>query len=385
MDTIEELDSMLSRGGSFWSVTLSDEDRKIARTIAQTGCRTRVARQLQQAHNLLTGGGYYRDSFRVIRFKESDVNWVGTKAALQKRTGENLLRAENLNLGPGVWLEDGNERVGADEHKTPVLFPYADVSDVVFPGNFRVRYCLTVSPDVMVESILDESGRTLMQGTDFMAFFGSVWFSENPMKLFPQFRIRTQSVMCRARNLFSYTLRLDNVYGPVDRVLAYYKGHQSVHSYYLAAAQACGMAVTRQESVVENVSPLLAGCAYTMRDGSRYDAPYNHTWLSVGTTVPAGTVIGGQELFELIGPTEDVPEDVTQLHGDPWMPGEIETSTVDEVRETMFPGRCVVVRINEAQMPREMQLSLGEFLRREVPLGAVLTYSPITSTIPAGS
>lgn len=452
MDSIEELDSMLSRCGSFWYGTLSEEDRQIARTIAQTACRSRVNRQLQAAFNLVKGGGYYRDNFRVIRFKPSDVDWVGTKAALQKRVIDDkkvVKRGVELNLGPGIWLtpdKTGTQRIAADEHSTPVLFPRATESDVVFPGNFRVQFCLTVDPDIMIESIKDETGRDMMQGEDFLSFFGTVWFRENPLKLFPNMTLTTKSVVVRARNILCYTLQLDDVYGPVDRVMEYYKGHQSVEKFYLAAAQACGLAVVRGGGRIRRIDPLLGGYAYTLDDDSRYDAPYRHSMLPIGRELKDKYVIGGAELFSIAGPGDELPAGVPSsfnldLGNVLPIPGLLapnaegtvyvtynankycrpafkaptsnpsalsqyyailaehdggpSTTTgttpvaakkmnlVSYVRNTLLKNRCIVVCINEAYMRRSMRLKLDSFIRREVPMGAVLTYAPITSTITA--
>lgn len=439
MDTIEELDAMLSRCGSFWYVTLSDIDKKIARTLAQSVCRTRINSQLQQAFNKTRGGGYYRDVFRSIRFRPDQVDWVGTKEALQKRI--NSLRADQLSLGPGVWLSE-DSKVAGDEHGTPILFPDATTGDTVFPGNFQVKWCLVVSPDIMIETIRDEAGRFFYQGVDFISFFGSVWFKENPLKLFPHMVMDVRSLAVRCRNLFSYTLQLNDVYGPADRVLDYYKGHQSVRKFYLAAAQAAGLAVVRGEGIISKIDPLLAGYSYVMRDGTRYDAPYNHTVLKVGQTLPDEYVIGGEELFVVYGPDDVLPTTVDELdlanafpvknliarstagatyrtlEGIPYFRPDIyasegsdalstafyevlaakdggpvdttgmvvvetaENGMIDYVRNTLLKGRCIVVCLNESYMSHAMKIRLHEFLQREVPLGGVLTYAKLDSTIP---
>lgn len=446
MDPVDEKELMLSRTGSFWYRTLSEDDRKIARTLTSISCRTRINRQVQECTNRVLGGGYYRDSYRVLHFTDKDVFWMGMERPLQARTTAKIndleftWREHNLKEAPSSWVYDEFIRFGAEISGVPTLFPRIEGEEVVFPGNYRVRYCLHVDKNAFVESIRDNFGRILTQGTDFISFFGSVWFKENPLQNFPDFKIATESVVYRVPNLYSYTLQLDDVYGPVDRVVEYYRSHQSVKKFYLAAAQAGGFAVIREDCCVKSVAPLLRGVTYIMDDGSRYDAPYTHKVLPVRTKLKKDDVIGGlmlrldastgemtqmeemPVLFGIYGPADAMPGDVSYIKtgsafpvcdliarnavgtvsigGTPYPALEgagadkykallgpepagdvVEGNVMDYVRNTLLKDRCVVVRINEGFVSRDTQLRLDAFIRREAPLGVALTYSPITSTI----
>lgn len=446
MDPVDEKESMLSRTGSFWYRTLSDEDKKIARTLTSVSCRTRINRQAQEWTNRLVGGGYYRDAYRVLRFSDKDVFWMGMERPLQARRTEKIndleftWREHNLKEVPSSWVYNEFIKFGAEIDGIPTLFPRIEGDEVVFPGNYRVRYCLHIDKNVFVESIRDAFGRILTHGVDFVSFFGAIWFKENPLQNFPDFRIHTESIVCRMPNLYSYTLQLDDVYGAVDRVVEYYRSHQSIKKFYLAAAQAGGFAVIREDCTIKTVVPLLNGVSYITNDGGRYDAPYVHKLLSPGTKLHADDVIGGlmprfnpstgkmeqmagvPVLFSMYGPDDDLMEDIPYIRtgtafpvddliarnevgvvavgGTPYPsfegPGankykallgpeptgdEEEGNVMEYVRNVLLKDRCVIVRVNEGFVSREMQLHLDAFIRREVPLGAVLTYSPIVGTI----
>ena len=48
------------------------------------------------------------------------------------------------------------------------------------------------------------------------------------------------------------------------------------------------------------------------------------------------------------------------------------TNAIDYVRGTLAPGRCLILRINESRMYRDMQMSLERFIEQELPIGVVL-------------
>ena len=320
------------------------------------------------------------------------------------------------------------------------IFP-DPAGSISIPRDTEALFYLRVNPDYLITSISLESGRTLYAGSDFASEFGLLTFYEHPIKLFPSMKFMAKSYIQRVRNIYDYVLRLDDVYGPVDRVLNYYRGSQSIRSLYLASAQAAGLAVVRNDCRVIKTDVLLDGYTYWTTDG-RYDAAYAHTQLTVGIELQAGYVIGGRELYEMYGPEDELPGYITELNldgvlpvkglkapnevislvsGDPlryqpayngpedtleryWdfaeavvppeqrpvrlVEGEYvvtvpyQENAIEHVRSTVCANKMVVACINEEKMTRAMQLRLHTFIKRELPMGCVLTTANIPNTIP---
>ena len=310
------------------------------------------------------------------------------------------------------------------------IFP-APAESISIPRDTEPLFYLRVNPDYLITSISLKSGRTLYAGSDFVSEFGLLTFYEHPVKLFPSMKFMAKSYIQRVRNIYDYVLRLDDVYGPVDRVMTYYRVSQSIRSLYLASAQAAGLAVVRKDCRVLKTATLLDGYTYWTTDG-RYDAAYAHTQLPVGSELQAGYVIGGRELYEMYGPEDELPEYITELNldgvlpvkglkapnevislfsGDPlryqpayngsvsalkryWDFAEAvvpadqrpvllveEENAIEHVRNTVCANKMVVACINVEKMTRDMQLRLHTFIKRELPIGCVLTTANIPNTI----
>ena len=320
------------------------------------------------------------------------------------------------------------------------IFP-DPAGSISIPRGTETLFYLRVNPNYLITSISLKNGNTLYAGSDFVSEFGLLTFYEHPVKLFPSMKFMAKSYIQRVRNIYDYVLRLDDVYGPVDRVLNYYRGSQSIRSLYLASAQAAGLAVVRKDCRVLKTATLLDGYTYWTTDG-RYDAAYAHTQLTVGSELQAGYVIGGRELYEMYGPEDELPGYITALNldgvlpvkglkapnevislvsGDPlryqpayngpedtleryWdfaeaavppdqrpvrlVEGEYtvtvpyQENAIEHVRSTVCANKMIVACINEEKMTRSMQLRLYTFINRELPMGCVLTNASIPNTIP---
>jgi hypothetical protein len=205
----------------------------------------------------------------------------------------------------------------------------------------------------------------------------------------------------------------------VDKIVEYYRVAQTPRTFYLAAAQAMGMCVVPENCVVLSVEPLHKGCAY-ITDKGKLDAPYAHTILPTGTDLVKNTVIGGSDLFSAVFDKESLPTDLGSVSLDYLLPvkglyasnttftggsqaslsevfegsetaknkyiaflkdsnggslpsaGIGSTNIINYVRNTMAPNRCLILRINESRMYRDMQMSLERFIEQELPIGVVL-------------
>lgn len=231
---------------------------------------------------------------------------------------ENAVTARPANLTisavAGVMNNEGD--IIADSSEV-ILFPTGDsANSATYTG--AMRFGLSVDPDIWVTSIQTEKKR-LIAGYDFVSEFGKLVFTVNPIQLFPDMTLMAYSFIERTRNLYSYSLRLDDVYGPVDRVMHYYRVSQSPRAFYLAAAQAAGFAVVREECVVQEILPFQSGYIYVTDKGT-YEAPYQHSKLDEGAVLESGTVIGGNELFRLLLPTDPWPSNIDSLNMDGILP-----------------------------------------------------------------
>lgn len=398
-----------------------------------TNCR--AYRQLSNAADLLLSGGYVNDNWKVIRFLENQVLYYGSDIALQKRysipyeDGAAISRPGFLTIYryflPTITQEVDNTTYGMAECAKPIVFPGGD-GDIVFSDDTQLLYGLLVPKDVYVTSIELDSGDVLYNGVDFQARYGLINFNENPVQLFSGMKFMARTYTERKRNLYSYTLGIDDVYGPVDRIVEYYRRNQSPKAFYLACAQAIGMPVLREESTVLGVMPLHGGKAYMTTSG-RYDAPFPHNWLRKGEVLPAGYVIGGEDLFQMFGPNDVLPAGLSgvdlrescpvpglvapnreaQLFVDGHYRPYCEGKTSDLIAywqylenmpdpdgekpatgnvmlymlNVVLAGKYILVRVNEHVMPSSMQLRLQEFVQKQKPMGSVLIYAPIERRI----
>lgn len=431
MDPIDEKSSMLSKAGSFYYSTVSSSATDTAQRLSHLSCNCRAFRQLSNASSLTLSGGYFEDNWQVVRFKDTQILYYGTEAALQKRYVTITKKEAGVSRPANMLIEDSflpvtEENKGLSVYKKPLIFPGGD-EDLVFPQSLQLLFGLLVDKDMYVTTIELDDGTILRQNMDFQSHFGVINFYENPIKLFSGMKFMARSCVYRRRNLYSFTLGLDDVYGPVDRIMSYYRKVQSPKAFYYAAAQAAGMPVIRRDCEILGVMPLHSGCAYMTSDG-RYDAAFPHNHLTAGTTLKAGTVIGSEDLFEAYGPNDPLPNNLdgvkldmaipvhgltaqnseVQLYlGDAFRPqydGDtdalqkyweyIHTWNNDTPGTTVVTGnamvhfmttiaanRYILLRINEDGMTAKMKLRLMTFLDRERPLGSVLLFASLRAKI----
>ena len=424
-DPVAEKILMQVRGGDFYYEKLREDDRYIVRMLTHLPLQCRITRQASNIQDLINTAGYCTDNFKLISFKDSDVDWYGVKTALQKQyvsfSRKEFIELENTAL---VILRNGKKPSTTDSNLT------AESKDTsVLPEDVQLIFGLHIDKDIMVTSIRKDDGTMLYANVDFLSEFGRIVFFENPLTMFPRHKFMATSYTYRARSFYCFPLGVD-VYGPVDRIMTYYRRTQSPRAFYLASAQAAGFPVVRKECKVLDIVPLGDGASYITTDGV-YDAEFPHTKLSVGTVLKEGHVIGGSQLYNLIGPEEQLPLNITGLELDYAIPvpglvapnSEIEITDdagnyrpqlrgtkealqaywdYVEEKEKLYPrkkqlpktangvqffrdelcaGRCLIAHINKKQMRRDMQLKLLAFLRREMPIGAVLTVAPMLAII----
>lgn len=421
MRSIQEVTSMLAGAGSFYYKNLSADGTTIARKLAQLYSNCRVISQLKATATLALSGGYFNDFGIVIHFSDKDIDYFGAKEALQERPVKNELTVKRHVALAGHDNKLLSE-LDRDANLKQILgFPDESTEEITVATRDTLKYGLYIDNNTFVSSITKDDGTLLLNGVDFSAYFGVILFKQNPAVLFPNGKFVAASVTRRYRNILSFVLGVD-VYGPIDRIVEYYRIAQSPKTFYLAAAQAIGMCVVPEDCVVHSVEPLHKGCAY-ITDIGKLDAPYQHTRYGVGDIITKNTVIGGVDLFDIVIPEESIiPQDLGSVSLDYLLPvkglsapnADAEISidgkfnpaifegsedsknkyleflkaknggeslpdsnaafgnVISYVCNAMAPRRCLILRINESRMYRDMQMSLEHFIERELPIGAVL-------------
>lgn len=442
MDVAEEQSNTLSRCGSFYYSTLVDASKDDAEFVSHLTWQSKFPAQLQNIIEAVMGRSHFQDFYRLIKFTDADVNWRGMKAALQYRTSvppsnpqipDYNNRLPDYIVGEGTALES-DKGLLADSEEQVIIAPKAD-SWITLPGDTQLFWDLRIDPSLYVTSIRTPEGKLWFAGQEYTAQYGKLTFTENPIKLFPDMELMADSCIVRKPHIYNHMLRLGSVYETPDRVLHYYRQAQTPKTFYLAAAQACGMAVIRNECKIINRMPMFDGYSYSTTDGI-YEAPYKHNSLEPGTTLPEGYVIGGNDLFLICGPGEALPTSVKSIalgtavpvpglkatnaaiviwnekgqyrpaySGDPdaveaWykylnaindddqtedgtastdtMGSPVYENAITHFRNTACANRCLVACTNDAYMSTEMKLRCMEFLRRELPTGSVL----VTANMP---
>lgn len=194
----------------------------------------------------------------------------------------------------------------------PIAFPGGE-KDIILPESQELIWDLHIDEHIMVTSIKMDDGTMLYANQDFASQFGKLTFLKNPIALFPKMQFMAQSYTGRMPNLYNYLVRADEVYGSIRKMMNYMRGAQSIKSLYHASAQAAGLAVIEKDCTVVAVSPLLEGKLYITTAG-RYEANYPHTPLKPGTKLPKDYIIGGNQLYRLIGPYDQMPSNITGIN-----------------------------------------------------------------------
>lgn len=357
------------------------------------------------------GAGTYVPSVQFFRRAESEAS-IPTFARPAQLTIEDHFLAGDDNLNA----------LAKENTPQAILFPDEEY-DVVLPATQELVWDLYIDKDIMVTSICKDDGTMMYANQDFASQFGKITFLVNPIALFPRMQFFAKSYTGRMPNLYNYLVQADGVYGSISYIMRYCRGAQSIRSLYYASAQAAGFAVIEQDCTIVAVSPLLDGKTYITTSG-QYDAPYPHTPLKPGDKLKKDEVIGGRQLYYLVGPYDPIPSNITSINLDLALPvpglsapnadiqitdntGEYRPAYVGDAsavqaywnyieaqdrpisepntisngiqhfRYTACPNRCVIACINEGQITAQMKLRLLNYLQRELPIGSVLTTANI--------
>lgn len=222
-------------------------------------------------------------------------------------------RPAQLTIEDHFFMGDNNWNwLSKEGTPQPIAFPGGE-KDIILPESQELIWDLHVDEHIMVTSIRMDDGTMLYANQDFASQFGKLTFLKNPIALFPKMQFMAQSYTGRMPNLYNYLVRADEVYGSIGKMMNYMRGAQSIKSFYHASAQAAGLAVIEKDCTVVAVSPLLEGKLYITTAG-RYEANYPHTPLKPGTKLPKDYIIGGNQLYRLIGPYDPMPSNITGIN-----------------------------------------------------------------------
>ena len=430
-DPIPEKATMLSRVGDFYYNILHRDDISIVRAFIYSSMQCRSLRQLENIKDWVNFGGYFEDNYKLIHFDDESVEWYEIKDVLQRSRAVNAKFGSNSRYRTLTFENTAGLDTESDKNLTDagtqITAKIDETDGVVLPENVQLVYTLRIPDDLYVRAIQTHDNHILYAGTEFQSEFGKLTFTQNPITLFPKMQFMAKSYVQRKRSLYCYPLSVD-VYGPVDRILHYYKYSQSAKALYYASAQAAGFPIVKEDCKILSVTPLLDGVTY-VTDTGNYDAPFPHTFYTVGTELKEGQIIAAEQLYKLVSPYEPIPMHVQKLELDymlpvkgliaerkeitlkqdgKWKPaftGDRETlekywkfceewqaPISDEIPDqygdaltyvltTICANRYVIACINKDHMSKDMQLKLIAFLQRERPLGSVLFVSNLSVQI----
>lgn len=253
------------------------------------------------------------NNFSWVNNYSVEVEFLNIITSLENPTNVDVPvnRYDTIEVNDYSAVATAQNDVLTDEASDTILVPIAG-STVVLPATAELRWELTVDENILVTSIKKSDGSIMYMNQDYIAEYGKLTFLENPISLFPSMQFTALSYTVRKPNIFNHMLNLGGVIGPVDRVLTYYRTTQTPKAFYLAACQACGLAVVPATCTVLEAYPLQAGWAYITTAG-RIDVPYPHYKLEINTALQKDTVIGGNELFQLIRPEDALPTSVESI------------------------------------------------------------------------
>lgn len=286
MNLTEAYYTISSFPGSFWRRNLTDSGKRTAEKLTRIPWQSRVASQLQESADWLLSTPRVWEYDVSITFKDSDVIWL--KEAIQQRVGGSR-PAESILPNNAVLSEDS---ISFLSERGIIVFP-TDGEIRVDNATYDPRYVLRVSDDLQIAAIRLNDGTVLSQGIDFESDFGYIILEEHPFILCEGSKMYIAAAERRKRNLLDFSLAVDEVHGPVDRILYFYRTSQTPYMLMYAAAQSAGIAVAEKDFTVFSVSKGLGGgFIYYSVDGYYLEAFYPHTQVSVGTLVRKNTIIG---------------------------------------------------------------------------------------------
>lgn len=411
-NTIKEKAGILSKLGSFYYQTLLDQAKDTARKLSHIPFESRIITQFGNVIQSTLSKSYFNDNYKVIHFKDEDIEYFGMQDISEKGVPAILQDYLMPSLNDTLSGIATNELQGILGHG----YGQAQLS-----SGLRLVYGLRVPKDILVTSIKTKDA-ILLLNIDFKATYGFIWFQQNPISLFPSMKMMAQSYTQRRKNILSYTLGLGEVYGDITEIIKYYRVNQSPSQFLKAAAQACGIPVIQQDDIITAIVPLYQGYSYITQTGTRYDATYPHTQLSVGDHLIKGQLIGN--MLDMILPNQEVPDYIEEIHLQNSCPvpgikvpnkdiqiydeegnfkpaytgrhlnkylqyleafnnnnnNQVDSTVsrtqngVEHFRSVIAKNRAIILVLNK-NMPNQMALSLLSFIGKNAPIGSVLVYS----------
>lgn len=284
--------------GSFWYSQTTPEHARQLRGLARSSFMHPLSQDILGTGRLTTGGRAFGD-FLGLRVDPG---------VLMKISGDAGPQLEALAGNPEGWLgiyalpsdphgdylalfEENPEYTLFTEYNQVLLWPAPDTEyqTKVRAQDLIDTWVLPVEDNLLVTRVQRGDGRWMVRDLEFRSEPGVVLFYEDPALWCPSQRACVCAVN-PGRNVMEYTQRVDGTPSPAKWVSRWMRGSQSLSVFRRALAEASGLQVADEGTVLSVLSMPVGAVYYTQ--SQVIPCLYPHTLLSEGYRLSDGEVIG---------------------------------------------------------------------------------------------
>lgn len=385
-DFYKEKADILSKLGSFYYKILN-KDSNNAKLLSHLAFQTDIICKLRGFVDLIQGNKVLYDGYnKVIKFSDKDITCICFD--------ENGTIIEQITPGSSIH----------DDFK-----------------QFSLKFRVKVPENMYITSLNVGAGQYLFNNVHFKSGFGYIEFTENPITVVKNMQLFARHYKYKKRNVMSYPLGLQEVYGDVSHITEFYKNNQSLKQFKAALYRSIGFPIVLKDSVIKQV----VGDVYIDSYGNEYNCSFEHKKINVGDIVLKDTVLGNEDILKVYLPDEQIPNTLVKLYpvtssvskdslyltnkkGNPYsnwvynpnafFDGDSKQAyssyvttvgaavandtikslninfinSVDFIRDIVAPGRCIIIYINKNKISEYILLRLKSFILDNLPIGAVV-------------
>ena len=306
--------------GDFWYRQQSEESANgvpLARTLSHLADNNGAVSDMSGAIQRLSGEGNIYKSNYTIPFNPFDVRILNFNINQRYKTGSYpsltvskpvkyslpntaALQIEALPVdlpspAPESLTAELSDTLGDNDYGN-FWFELEDSNrTVVFSTNeARPLYFVPIPLNVEPISITTKT-RELTIGCSFVAGPGYMLFFEDPYTLFPDNLIFVRNSIYLESHTMDYVYQADNIYSDGRYIANYMRATHSADALKLALAEVAGLPILYEDSVLQQIYSSYDKTIYEF-DTQVINVPnyIEHTALSIGTTYPAGMIIGSE-------------------------------------------------------------------------------------------
>lgn len=288
---------LLVKSGSFWGENLTEASRQHARRLVHAAGTRLPDLQLDSCVDWVDGASSPW-AYNVVRtFDEADIRTLHDIDAGRWVTMlDDLIITFRANrqtaVAEGVLFTDDTGTILSAENGDYLIWPgVTPESESSCPPDYRPVWLLPWTEDLEPYALQGPDG-PLLAGIDFQKKGNVLVCFRSPVILFPDRTIVMLTGRQAHRSLHSFTLKLDDTFGPTNEIMDWVRDKQSLLSFQLALARSCNRVICPDDVVITSVTVLPEGTKYGF-DGGEMLVPYAHTQLQRDQHVPKNTIIGG--------------------------------------------------------------------------------------------